>query len=68
MNAQRFNQRALEKIGAIFSRREEGLSKEEREVRLQGLERIAISVRARRSKSEGPQSTPASPRKGRIRA
>lgn len=68
MNAQRSNQRVVEKIDAVFSRCNEGLSKEERESRLQGLERIANSVRARRSKSEGPQSTPVSPRKGRIRA
>lgn len=68
MNAQRSNQRASEKINAIFSRPDEGLTPEAREARLQGLERIANSIRARRSKSEAPQSTPASPRKGRIRA
>jgi hypothetical protein len=68
MKAQRSNQRVVENIDAVFSRRNEALSKEERESRLQGLERIANSVRARRSESEGPQSTPVSPRKGRIRA
>src|ERR1022692_491809 len=48
MNAQRSNQRVVEKIDAVFSTCNEGLSKEERESRLQGLERIANSVRARR--------------------
>ena len=68
MSTQRSNQRAVEKINAVFSRRDKGLSPEEREARLQGLERIANSVRARRSKSEGPQSTPANSPKVRIRA
>jgi hypothetical protein len=56
------------KLTQFFSKCDEGFSKEEQEARLQGLERIANSIRARRSKSEGPQSTPVNPRKGRIPA
>jgi hypothetical protein len=68
MNEQRSSQGAAEKVNAIFARQEEGLTPDERETRLIGLERIANSVLARRSKSVEPQSTPGSPRKGRIRA
>ena len=68
MKMQPSDPRAVEQIDTVFGRRDEAFSKDEREARLLGLERIANSVRARRSKSEGPQPTPVNPRKGRIRA
>lgn len=45
MNAQHSNQRVAEKVDAILSKRDEGLSQEKRESRLQGLERVARSIR-----------------------
>jgi hypothetical protein len=63
MNAPRSNQRAVEKIDAILAMLDKGSSKEEREARLRSLERIASLVRARRSKSEAPQSTRVRPPK-----
>jgi hypothetical protein len=52
------NFRAAENISAILSRQDVGLSLDEREARLQGIERIANPVRARRPESEGPQCIP----------
>jgi hypothetical protein len=49
----------LEKLSALLSRQYEGLSNEERESRLRALERIANSVRARRSSFSPFPSTPA---------
>ena len=67
-NLRRSNENALEKIENIFSKQNEGLSKEQREARLSELEKIASSVRARRSKSEGPRPTAVSRAKARIHA
>ena len=58
----------IEKLSDLLSKQNEGLSKEERESRLLALERIASSVRVRRSTSSGSLSIPANPGKARIHA
>jgi hypothetical protein len=69
MNALRStSESGVERLSEILSEQNEGLTKEQWEKRLAALERIASSVRARRSKCSEPQSTPASSRKVRRRA
>jgi hypothetical protein len=58
----------IKKLAAVLSKQNEGLSREERESRLAAIERIADSVRARRSKSAPSQSTVVSQPKSRIHA
>ena len=58
----------VKKLAAVFSKQNEGLNKQERESRLLALEKIASSVRARRSRPEEPHSTLATSRKARIHA
>lgn len=43
----------IKRLAALFSRQIAGVSKEKREARLLAIERIAASVRARRSTEEG---------------
>lgn len=62
------NKGGIERLADLFSAELAGLPKSEREVRIASLETVAASIRARRSKSSGPQSTQDSSRKVRIRA
>src|SRR5438046_1258212 len=50
------SEHGIKRLTAVFSERNEGVAKEERLARIEKLEQIATSVRARRSTSESPQS------------